>query len=463
MAFWENFPWTNYNNINLDEILKKMDKCEALVVEYKARLDEFEGKLDIFDSDLTFLRETVSGIEVELSGISGDILSLGNRVGANEDDITSITGRLGTVEETLSGIPAQITALSSRIDTVESDSVTRDNNLSNRVSLLESAVINPVDVYNSSENLIMGGDYLLDLTSDQINAMCIQNDWKYDHGFYCDNASQYLQFRTQGIMPIVSNRLTFPVSITLAWIPKNLSTDPYRVCNPDDIIYKTIVVRESNQYAPVNPPGHDYPYAGISQTGYVTIYSYNGSDMTNTYRLVGVKAERGDTPSGLTLCRRDQLLMAYAKKYTDDHTGGSSPVHYTGSVEFDIGTLTTDPQLTWLDSPYMTAGIDVYKDGNIVSGKLSLELGSGTSEAITMTDLVTTPKTIDVSSLQLPKASVTGQPIGSYVDVVNRIQYIVYATNGSTYLSSLTLYPFFVSSTTSASGHIVDIPINYPC
>lgn len=471
MAFFENFPWTNYNNINLNQLVKKMDYCENMVKEFSAKIAVFEGQLAEFDADLSNIKLTLAGVETELDSITLTINALDDRVEVAEADIEALTGRVNNIEDVLTGVASDLSTMGARIEEVNTDSITRDNNLGNRISLLESAVINPIDVYNSAENLILAGDYLQYLPKDPNTNLPYNvvhghnNNWLYDEkGFYSSGNWTQVIFKSQYSIPTSGGGgfLAFPVTVTIVFMRKNqIDASAYNVSNPSFWLVDEVTFTSAGWWAnSVNVPGLRYQ---LRSDGMVTVQNMSAGDMTDSYRLVAIKAEKGETSTGVVMNVRDKLLMDYAKTYADAVSGAGAPVHFTGSIEFAFGSMTTVPEVTWADGPYMTAGIDLYKDGNIVSGKIGLVLGSGQSEAITMTEPTTTPKTIDVSSLNLPKASVIGQPVGAYYDIVSRIQYIVYANNGANYLSSFTLHPFFVSETTSASGGVVDIPISYPC
>jgi len=458
MGLFEFLPYSNKHGLNEDWLIRTTKQSEAKVAELDTKVDALDTRV-----------ETLEGAT---STMQDDLTALAGRVSVNEGDISDlkaadvgIKNRLDTAEGKISDLETGETGLASEIQRVDEESNTRDNNLGNRISLLESAVINPIDVYNASENMILAGDYLLGLPvpagmKNPYNVNQDNNSWSYDqYGFYPTATWQNLDFDTTYTVPTSGggHQLAHAITVTTVFMTKtNEVASAYNVADPQywTVDSKTFTSADALQELSISGI-----YVDIRPEGTIRVHNRAG-DQTDGYRLVAIKAEKGDTASGINLNNRDQRLLNFALTY-----GGAagSATHFTGSQTFSLGALTTDPEITWVDGPFMTANLDLYKDGHIVSGKMNIVLGSGQTEAITMTEPDTTPKTIDVSSLHLPKMTVTGQPIGTYFDIVNRVQYKIYGTNGADYLASMTVYQYFISETTTADGTCMDVAISYPC
>lgn len=464
MGFFERLPYTNKHGLNEDWLIDTVKGDQAAVKEMQDQVTELTGRVDAVE-------ETVSGFAGDLSSLDSRMTAAEGQVNTNKNDIidlkaadVSLDHRLDIVE----GYSADISDLENRVEEVNNNSITRDNSLGNRVSLLESAVINPIDVYTSNENRIAGGDDLRNLPTwtEPGSGKVFPYPW-YSHndsctinydpatGFYLASGTfSEMRYKAEDLA-MLQGYASLSDEITITAAVSDVTTDPGNDLYTTDIATVSATLSNTDwQYA------GSYIRVGINTDGSFSVRLYDATYWT-THRLVGIKLEKGDTSSGLILSSRDQILMKFAKDYAD--ASMSTPVHYTGSVDFPVGEITTDPPISWTDSPAFAADFDLYKWGHVLMGNIHLHLGDSQTGAVTITDLTTGAKTIDVSDLHLPKALVTGSEIGSYIDIIGREQYKIYVTNGSTYLSTMTLYPFFTSKTTASDGTIANLTIAYPC
>lgn len=58
-AFGENFPYTNFHDLNLDYIVKKTNECVERVGEYTTKVDNLEDHVDTLQNDVDHINDTI--------------------------------------------------------------------------------------------------------------------------------------------------------------------------------------------------------------------------------------------------------------------------------------------------------------------------------------------------------------------------------------------------------------------
>lgn len=153
---WENLPYTNYENINLDMIIEDMKVLTQHIQDIETHLEQLDQIVQDHGSRLTVIEGNITNIQQEITEINETIENLD--IDEIVQQITEITQQITHIEEILDGL--DIDALIAMINTYNSQSIARDDDLSRRISLLEQATINPINIYTGTENLILwGSDY----------------------------------------------------------------------------------------------------------------------------------------------------------------------------------------------------------------------------------------------------------------------------------------------------------------
>lgn len=157
MPLYEHMPYTNFENLNLDWILKTIKTHQT---------------------DIDGLKTDVNGIKTTIINIQGDITTIQGQIG--DIDVTSLRNRLDALEADARGLHTSLNALTGRVTTTENNVATntsdiaentseiaandtssrqRDDALSARIRNLEQATIH--DIYNyfsESNQLLFGSD-----------------------------------------------------------------------------------------------------------------------------------------------------------------------------------------------------------------------------------------------------------------------------------------------------------------
>lgn len=153
---WENLPYTNYENINLDMIIEDMKVITQHIQDIETHLEQLDQIVQDHGSRLTIIEGNITTIQQEITEINETIENLD--IDEIVQQITEINQQITHIEEILDGL--DIDALIAMINTYNSQSIARDDDLSRRISLLEQATINPINIYTGTENLILwGSDY----------------------------------------------------------------------------------------------------------------------------------------------------------------------------------------------------------------------------------------------------------------------------------------------------------------
>ena len=165
MPLFENSPYTNFESLNLDWILQIIKELEARVTAVEARVTTIENHLTEIDQQISDIQGDITNINETIEIIQGDIITINETI--ENLDIDEINQKIIQIEEILANLDVE--AIWQAIETNNDQSIARDDDLSRRISLLEQATINPIDVYTGTENLILWGSDFRQLPSNALD------------------------------------------------------------------------------------------------------------------------------------------------------------------------------------------------------------------------------------------------------------------------------------------------------
>ena len=220
---WENLSYTNYENINLDMLIEDMKVIIRHVQEIETHLEQLDQivadhgrRITIIEGNITEINEILANLNIE------EIVQ----------QITEINEQITHIEEIIGDL--DIDALINMINTYNSQSIARDEDLSRRISLLEQQIINPIDVYTGTENLILWGSDFRQLPSSAkdengypIGAPCGDTEYSSnpncviefdDYGFTANPDGSGYTYLTLGRFNDIqgaSTTLGLPITVTL--------------------------------------------------------------------------------------------------------------------------------------------------------------------------------------------------------------------------------------------------------
>lgn len=465
--FKEEFPFSNEHALNLDWILKKVKEFEDTIADYTDRLTAFSNRLDTAEGNISSLQTSVNSISASLASVSSDVADLKTTVAQHGTIIDSFQTTLTSIEDRLTIIVNDITTLYANVDRVETESISRDNALGSRVTLLESAVINPITITEAKINHIPFGD---DLRIAKVNS-----DTGLPYGWswvgYGTKAYTYVPNRGLEIGSSYSNDTQINIATDCYQLSRNAKysvtigifsavadiTDPYGTFNP-------VRVLTFNNYAPEygNPwqqLTNDTDYFGIQfkirPNGVMELAFRDVSpgSLNGKYISYIKVIEASSAETEVHFNRKDGVYFNAVASMIASAVPSSSVTHYTDDID---STWYPSWSGTGTEAP-ISANVDLYSDGKSIKGNISLfspydddAIGNGS----------TTTDTIDVSSLEIPKVQFEGYT-NQYVNMITGEMYSIYLTNGSTYLDEITIvHSFPATITPQSNGHFATIPID---
>lgn len=123
MSVFPSWPWTNYNNYNLDWIIKKVSSIEEHIEELV-----IDATGDILDDTLTdpdkaaqakAAGDAIRANASNITNLGSQITELNNRYLDTVSDVTNLTRRVSSAENDISGLGDADDALSDRITALE--------------------------------------------------------------------------------------------------------------------------------------------------------------------------------------------------------------------------------------------------------------------------------------------------------------------------------------------------------
>lgn len=155
MPLFEHMPYTNFENLNLDWILKTIKEHEDKIADHESRIDSLEASITTIsenittiEGDITTINNNITNIENEIEQL--DISGLTQQVNQNSQDISNL-------QDAIAGL--DLTSIWNAIETNDLNSVNRDNALSARISALERATVHDIyNYYNEGNQMLFGSD-----------------------------------------------------------------------------------------------------------------------------------------------------------------------------------------------------------------------------------------------------------------------------------------------------------------
>ena len=116
MGLFEHFPYTNFHELNIQWITRKLKELETELAALKARMDTAEARLDGIDIEIAAIKDRLDVIEADIVLIKNRLTAVENRATALENRMTAAEGRLDAIELDIVAIKNRLTALENRIE-----------------------------------------------------------------------------------------------------------------------------------------------------------------------------------------------------------------------------------------------------------------------------------------------------------------------------------------------------------
>ena len=136
------FPYTDFQDVNLDYILKNFKVFEDDIANLKTRMTIAEGSIIELSTHMDTAESNISSLTSRMGTAEGRITNLLSRMSTAESNISSLTTRMGTAENNISSLTGHMGIAESNITTLQSQvsgwsSMTAKNN--GKIDALASA------------------------------------------------------------------------------------------------------------------------------------------------------------------------------------------------------------------------------------------------------------------------------------------------------------------------------------
>lgn len=210
MPLFEHMPYTNFENVNLDWILKTIKTHQTDIDGLKSDVDGIKTTIINIQGDITTIQQQIGDI---------DVVELRRRLDALEADargihtsLDALTGRVTTTENNVATNTSDIAENASDIEANDTASKQRDDALSARIRNLEQATIHDIYNYYGSKNLILFGSWLDKLPASCRDADGYPFDWgnKYNQRFSVGTeTTRSFVFTNSGLVPNVNGATAY--------------------------------------------------------------------------------------------------------------------------------------------------------------------------------------------------------------------------------------------------------------
>lgn len=137
MPLFEHFPYTNFHDLNLDQIAKKIEELESLkqaIAEVNALAVELRSEMDVLKEQMTDLESLYNGFADQIQQEFNDLTaSLNDKFDLLKNDVQDqIDGFQGEID----GLQVEIDGLQGEIDDLEETLAHVLNNLPSEIEML---------------------------------------------------------------------------------------------------------------------------------------------------------------------------------------------------------------------------------------------------------------------------------------------------------------------------------------
>ena len=183
MGLFENLPFTNFENLNLDMIVKDISVMKGNEDYLKDKVEEMESCCEEVQGDITQIQTDITNINQQIGDFN--IEELEGRVDVLEESDTAQNGEISSIKSRLTTAEGRITTNSNTISTNDQASRGRDDALSARIRNLEQATIHDIYNYYGSKNMLIFGSDLVNLPDKCKDADGFPLGWgnKYNNRF----------------------------------------------------------------------------------------------------------------------------------------------------------------------------------------------------------------------------------------------------------------------------------------
>lgn len=160
LPFFNKYPYTNFEQLNLDWLMNTVGSFESRVDAVETKVSELDTKVDTFDGRITQNTEDIAGIKTRLDNDEDEIDGLKTRMTAAESDIDNLETDVGTLGTDVDDLKTRMTAAESDIDDLETDVGT----LTTRVDGIPDVEANPGGTVTGSLVTLKIGDTIYQIT-----------------------------------------------------------------------------------------------------------------------------------------------------------------------------------------------------------------------------------------------------------------------------------------------------------
>lgn len=117
---WNEYPWSNVHELNLNWIIKQVFDYGKSIDEFKEELIEAVNLFNSLRDNINNLQSSVQTINEEINNINGEVDFINNNIDTITSNVDNLTTDLNTLTASVSRIEIDLTYLADKVDNIES-------------------------------------------------------------------------------------------------------------------------------------------------------------------------------------------------------------------------------------------------------------------------------------------------------------------------------------------------------
>lgn len=121
LPFFNSYPYTNFEQLNLDKIMQLIGSFDARITSNTNRIESLEGRMDTAEVDISDLKERMTAAENDIDNLEDRMDSAEGTLDDHEDRITALEGEYSDIRSDINNLDIRVTNVEGDVTDIKGD------------------------------------------------------------------------------------------------------------------------------------------------------------------------------------------------------------------------------------------------------------------------------------------------------------------------------------------------------